>query len=76
MAHNEKERFSALSAYERLDNLDYKYLAELAMSLQTPRNGLLFFKVHLNAQHFSTTEKYLFHFGKKILLGLKNLLPL
>lgn len=56
---SEEERFAAFSAYERLDNIDYKYLAELASSLNTPRKGLLFFKVHLNAQHFGTTERNL-----------------
>lgn len=58
--HNEAERFAAFSAYERLDNVDYKYLAGLATSMKVPRKGLLFFKVHMKAQHFGTTENYLF----------------
>ncbi|WP_032113958.1 iron-containing redox enzyme family protein [Candidatus Paracaedibacter symbiosus] len=58
--NNEEKRFSAFSAYERLDNVDYKYLAELATSLKASRKGLVFFKVHLKAQHFGNTEDYLF----------------
>lgn len=48
--------FSAFAAYERLDNLDYKNLYELATSIGTPNKALVFFKIHMEVTHFESTE--------------------
>ena len=48
--------FSAFAAYERLDNVDYENLLKLAESLKASRRGLIFFKVHMRAKHFSAAE--------------------
>ena len=55
------ERFSAFAAYERLDNVDYVYLLHLVESLDVPREGKIFFKVHTKVEHFATTETKLTH---------------
>ncbi|MGI4850332.1 MAG: iron-containing redox enzyme family protein [Janthinobacterium lividum] len=47
--------FAAFSAYERLDNIDYINLLELAKNLGVTGKGLLFFKVHTRVEHFETT---------------------
>ncbi|MCP4475137.1 MAG: iron-containing redox enzyme family protein [Gammaproteobacteria bacterium] len=46
---------AAFSAYERLDNIDYQHLENLASSLGVKGNGLAFFKVHNKADHFDRT---------------------
>jgi len=46
---------AAFSAYERLDNIDYAKLLELAKSLGTEKRGLVFFNVHIVVEHFETT---------------------
>lgn len=58
-SHDDECRFSAFSAYERLDNIDYHYLLKLVMTLNLPTKALLFFKVHTRVQHFGTTENEL-----------------
>ena len=58
-SHSAEHGFAAFSAYERVDNVDYGSLAVLAESFGTSRKGLIFFNVHLKAQHFETTEGYL-----------------
>ncbi len=57
--HDNDKRFSAFSAYEKLDNIDYKSLTILAHNIGTSRSSLLFFKVHERVEHFETTEDYL-----------------
>lgn len=54
-AHNNASRFSAFSAYERLDNLDYQALLNAMTALNVPQPALLFFKVHTRVQHFEAT---------------------
>ena len=54
--HDEVSQFAAFSAYEHLDNVDYTSLWELAKSLGTSNKGLIFFKVHMHANHFKSTE--------------------
>jgi pyrroloquinoline quinone (PQQ) biosynthesis protein C len=54
--HDSDSRFAAFSAYERLDNLDYVLLWQLAKSLGVSNKGMIFFKVHMRAGHFQTTE--------------------
>jgi hypothetical protein len=57
--HDADERFAAFAAYERLDNIDYNYLFELASNLGTSKKGLIFFKVHTVVTHFQSTEEKL-----------------
>lgn len=53
--HDADERFAALSAYEKLDNIDYKYLLDLAKSMGVSKEGQRFFKVHTLVEHFEPT---------------------
>lgn len=57
--HDEDCRFAAFSAYEKLDNIDYVNLLNLAQSIGAVRKGITFFKIHAQAKHFDTTEEYL-----------------
>jgi pyrroloquinoline quinone (PQQ) biosynthesis protein C len=53
-----ENHIAALSAYERLDNIDYIYLATLGESLSFSQHDLAFFNVHIHVKHFeSTTER-------------------
>lgn len=53
-AHDAEEQIAAFAAYERLDNIDYIYLTECALSLGTSSKGMIFFKVHTHVEHFSS----------------------
>ena len=44
------------SAYERLDNVDYGFMYDLARSLNLPKEALDFFIVHKQADHFDKTK--------------------
>lgn len=44
--------WSAVCAYEALDNIDYKNLYTLAQTIGTSKSGLGFFRIHMVAQHF------------------------
>ncbi len=48
-------KWSAFSAYERLDNIDYEKLLALAQSLGVTGDGLTFFIIHNKADHFERT---------------------
>lgn len=50
---------SAFSAYERLDNIDYLFLYDLAKSICPDYESLIFFKVHTHVNHFDQTNKFL-----------------
>jgi pyrroloquinoline quinone (PQQ) biosynthesis protein C len=55
---NAKDHIAAFSAYERLDNIDYVYLAAFGESLSFSQHDLAFFNVHIHVKHFeSTTDK-------------------
>lgn len=54
--HNALERFAAFTAYERLDNLDYTLLWKFAQTLGINKKGMIFFKIHMHADHFKTTQ--------------------
>lgn len=54
--HDFESGFCAYSAYERLDNVDYRVFLEVAKSFGTSRKGLCFFEVHKNVEHYQTTE--------------------
>lgn len=52
-AKSEASLMALLSAYERLDNIDYANLLRLAKSIGvSDNNALLFFVIHSNANHF------------------------
>ncbi len=53
--HDWPSCMAAFSAYERLDNVDYSKLVELAKSLGAQKRGLVFFNVHIVVEHFETT---------------------
>jgi hypothetical protein len=53
--HDWASRFSAFSAYERLDNIDYPRLRQLAKNIGCDRQGLIFFDVHVKVAHFEPT---------------------
>lgn len=71
-SHNEISGFAAFSAYEHLDNVDYTSLFELAKSLGTSNKGMIFFKVHMSANHFKTTENKLSVFWREQPEEVKN----
>lgn len=50
--NSNNSRISALAAYEKLDNIDYRNLYDMAVNLETNNKGLVFFKVHKQVQHF------------------------
>jgi hypothetical protein len=53
------EAWSAFAAYERLDNIDYAKLQDIAKNIGSSRSGLGFFIIHIKAAHFESTEKLL-----------------
>lgn len=53
--HDWQHGLCAYSAYERLDNLDYQALYQLAKQQGTSEQGLTFFKVHKQVKHFEQT---------------------
>lgn len=52
--HDYDERIAAFAAYERLDNLDYRCLVELAKSLRLSQQAMTFFNVHVHVHHFDS----------------------
>ncbi len=63
--HDNEERLAAFSAYERLDNLDYPRLTELALSFNLSEQALVFFKVHSHVSHFDSTMELLLPIWQK-----------
>lgn len=57
--HDWSGRLAAFSAYERLDNIDYANMYNLAVSLGTSEAGLEFFQVHTEVTHFQSTQRHL-----------------
>lgn len=55
-SHDLHEQLCAFAAYERLDNLDYPLLLNLANSLNLTNPATAFFKVHVNVAHFDSTR--------------------
>ncbi|MEM6721125.1 MAG: iron-containing redox enzyme family protein [Bacteroidota bacterium] len=64
--HNYDYKFATFSAYEKLDNLDYEKLYQLAKSLE-PKNkeSLIFFEVHFKVNHFENTSDVLIDIWEK-----------
>jgi hypothetical protein len=56
---SEVARWATFSAYERLDNIDYTNLLELAKNLGSSEEGLEFFIIHNKADHFDKTYRIL-----------------
>ncbi|KGP64271.1 hypothetical protein EP47_04280 [Legionella norrlandica] len=52
--HSTREHICAFAAYERLDNLDYPILAELANAMRISTHAMTFFNVHTHVDHFDT----------------------
>lgn len=63
--HDWDDCISAFSAYERLDNADYSNLYEVAKKLGASNKGLIFFKIHAKAEHFTATVEVLNHVWKR-----------
>ena len=63
--HDFDHCFCAYSAYERLDNIDYDKLYQFAKNIGTSKQGLIFFDVHRQVEHFETTESYLLKYWQK-----------
>ena len=55
LEHDWKQNFAAFSAYEKLDNIDYPYLIDIAKIFDTQAKDLAFFKVHIHVKHFEAT---------------------
>ncbi len=53
--HDEEERIAAFAAYERLDNLDYPYLVQMADTINVSQHARTFFTVHAHVTHFDST---------------------
>lgn len=51
-------RLAAFAALERLDNLDYVVLRNVAISLGASKTSLVFFNVHICVAHFEEIEQY------------------
>lgn len=51
--------FSAFSAYEKLDNIDYENLYYVAKSFKLSEQNLVFFNVHRLVEHYSSTMELL-----------------
>ncbi|MEI6728974.1 MAG: iron-containing redox enzyme family protein [bacterium] len=51
--------WAAFAAYERLDNIDYANLKNLALKFDLPAKALKFFEVHTKVTHFEKTEPLL-----------------
>jgi len=50
-------RIVAFAAIERLDNLDYPALKDVAISFGTPNQALVFFNVHVHVKHYEEIEE-------------------
>lgn len=57
--HDQDERLAAFAAYERLDNIDYPHLLNMAKSLGLSQQALAFFNVHVHVDHFDSTLELL-----------------
>ncbi len=57
--HDWESGVVGFSAYERLDNVDYEFMYDLARSLTLPEKALEFFVVHKQADHFDKTSSEL-----------------
>jgi hypothetical protein len=51
--------WSAFSAYEKLDNVDYPALQKFAENMGTATNALTFFRIHANGNHYDNTSPLL-----------------
>ncbi|OGO92831.1 MAG: hypothetical protein A3F10_04480 [Coxiella sp. RIFCSPHIGHO2_12_FULL_42_15] len=71
-SHGWIECFSAFSAYEKLDNVDYFYLHRLAKSFDVNGRALTFFSIHLYVEHFDVTFQNLLDMWKKDAAGVEK----
>lgn len=59
ISHGWDQRWAAFSAYERLDNVDYPNLYNVAVALGAQDRQLLFFQVHCAVQHYQEASPLL-----------------
>ena len=59
LTHDWDHKWSAFSAYERLDNVDYENLYHLAANLGLSGRPLLFFEVHRVVEHYDQASSLL-----------------
>lgn len=59
LEQNWSSAWAAFAAYERLDNIDYVNLKNLALKFNPPSKALDFFEVHTKVIHFEKTEPLL-----------------
>lgn len=57
VSHEQDHQFAAFSAYEKLDNPDYTFLYNLALTISGEGNNLTFFHVHRYVEHFEATSE-------------------
>jgi len=56
--HDWDHRLAAFTAIERLDNLDYLGLRDVAVSIGAVGKALTFFNVHIHVKHYEAAEKF------------------
>lgn len=57
LEHDWDHNLSAFAALERLDNVDYVNLLNVAKTLGATKRDLVFFNVHIHVTHFDNIEK-------------------
>ena len=63
--HDSDHMLAAFSAIERLDNLDYLGLKNVALSIGLSGKALVFFNVHIYVKHYEQTETIFKQLWKK-----------
>lgn len=58
--HDWEHNLAAFAALERLDNLDYVSLRDVAIALGASKKALVFFNVHIHVTHYEDIEKSIF----------------
>lgn len=69
--HGWDDNLTIFSAYERLDNIDYISLYNLAESFGLTKRDLVFFSVHKHVQHFDNTFDNLCNIWSKYPIKIK-----
>lgn len=70
--HSWEDNLIVFSAYERLDNIDYIGLYNLAKSFRLTKKELTFFSVHKYVEHFDSTLDYLYNIWLKDPIKIRN----
>jgi hypothetical protein len=72
VSNDDNHRIAALSAYEKLDNIDYPFLLEFASQIGAKGKALIFFKVHALVEHFEATKETLESVWEKDAVAVKK----